>query len=98
MADPIVLIDSATDAGDRKTVDVEASSAALYISGLSADTITVQYRPRTKDSFERIHSATTLDSSQDPLDGIFPLPDGEYEVDKGGDTADTLTVMLIPLS
>lgn len=90
----IVLLDgtdSTAGAKTEKTFSSPKARAAIYVSGLSSDSVDVEYRPDSGESWVSILDAAYTD---DIVESFHPCPAGEYRVNKIG-SSDSPTVILL---
>jgi len=91
MADVKTLADSTTTSGSLVTITSSSTTYGFYVSGLSSDTITVQYRPSSSDSWVDASGLTSIGS--DKLDILQFVP-GQYQLTRSGNN-DSVTVKLV---
>jgi len=91
MADIKTLADGTTGTGSQVTLTAAEEPFGVYISGLSSDTVTVQYRPTTSDSWVDAEGLKSIDTNK--LDILQFVP-GEYKLTRSG-TGDSVTVKMV---
>jgi len=87
----ILLDGSTTGTGSAVTINTPEDGAAAYVSGLTSETLDIEYRPTTSDTWVTILSSVISD---DGVSSIHPLPDGQYRAVMSG-SSETPVVRLI---